>query len=259
MSSRNPFRLQTEAASSSHLSSPEITGSPFSAGPKTNGHNVQQPSPIASPPITTADIINEDLPPAYTSAPDSHQGEETLEYGPTRPFQNPPPPPQRPVPPQHPIAAQSTGWSNTQYRPPQSLWQQITGSITDQITGSSYRTYPAYNPPPQPWTPQYHNSAPPPLPPRHAPASPVSPTSPTSDFARDFYAAGPHIPGESSQYLPPPGPPPAGPPRTPDDDDGRPTKTPVPGHPLLNGGRLLVYPPGYECPKCAFLVSRFLL
>jgi hypothetical protein len=33
-------------------------------------------------------------------------------------------------------------------------------------------------------------------------------------------------------------------------DDGRPTTSPTPGHPLLLNGKLLVYPNGHECHKC---------
>ncbi|KAJ7050697.1 hypothetical protein C8F01DRAFT_677033 [Mycena amicta] len=33
-------------------------------------------------------------------------------------------------------------------------------------------------------------------------------------------------------------------------DDGRPTTTPVAGHPLLLNGKMLVYPAGHECHKC---------
>ena len=33
-------------------------------------------------------IIDEDVPPAYTPVPDSYKGEETLEYGPTRPIRS---------------------------------------------------------------------------------------------------------------------------------------------------------------------------
>ncbi|EIM79302.1 uncharacterized protein STEHIDRAFT_173171 [Stereum hirsutum FP-91666 SS1] len=75
-----------------------------------------------------------------------------------------------------------------------------------------------------------------------------------------------------TQYLPPPGEPPL--PRRPTSagggrsgsgsgstrggaggsggvaDDGKPTRQPVPGHPLLNAGNILVYPAGYECRKC---------
>ena len=78
------------------------------------------------------------------------------------------------------------------------------------------------------------------------------PSAELSDFARDFYTAGDR-PSRSAESLPRP---PPLPPRHPQSqhpipDDGRPTRTPVPGHPLLNNGRTLVYPDGYECDKCA--------
>ena len=38
-------------------------------------------------------------------------------------------------------------------------------------------------------------------------------------------------------------------------DNGRPTAVPTPGHPLLKDGKLLVYPVGYECGKCALRSS----
>lgn len=51
------------------------------------------------------------------------------------------------------------------------------------------------------------------------------------------------------------------PPRNPNQQqpagDGRPTTRPVSGHPLLNSGRLLVYPRGYTCPKCARSIHVF--
>lgn len=84
--------------------------------------------------------------------------------------------------------------------------------------------------------------SPPQQPPRqdHQPLQPP----PLSDFARDFYATGgrasrsagntPHPPQTQTSFP----------------DDGRPTQTPVPGHPLLNHGRTLVYTTGYECDKC---------
>ncbi|KAJ3974576.1 hypothetical protein EV361DRAFT_946892 [Lentinula raphanica] len=293
-SSRNPFRnpaitstatgsSQTPSSSSSQVPVSSLastrtgnsisTTSASTASP--NGHPiVNRSSPSPSPPLasSSADVLNEELPPAYTAAPDSSHGEQTVEYGPRRPFQNPP---TRPAPPQHP---QSTGWSTVQnhvvHSPPppsqpQSLWQQITGQLADQLTGLStgsqsnrYEAYPpphntGYNyptpPPSQSSWPSQTPPAPiepPTLPPR--PSRDASLASPTSEFARDFYAAGAgpsRDNDESAQYHPPPGPPPTGSQR-PSDDDGRPTKTPVPGHPLLNHGRLLVYPPGYECDKC---------
>lgn len=67
-----------------------------------------------------------------------------------------------------------------------------------------------------------------------------------SDFARDFYAAG-GSPSRSVESLPQPRQPQA---QNSIPDDGRPTRTPVPGRPLLNNGKTLVYPAGYECHKC---------
>lgn len=77
----------------------------------------------------------------------------------------------------------------------------------------------------------------------------LQPPGGLSDFARDFYAAG-HRPSRSLGS--PPIQPPPEQPRTQNQiaDDGRPTRTPVPGHPLLNNGKTLVYPFGYECSKC---------
>ena len=98
-----------------------------------------------------------------------------------------------------------------------------------------------------------------------------------SDFVHDFYSVGGgdggllggpsaqyqdvQTPGASSssgsRFAPPPGAPPTKSAPTspmnsndPSQDDGRPTETPVPGRPLLRHGKVLVYPSGYECPKC---------
>ncbi|KAL0946367.1 hypothetical protein HGRIS_012598 [Hohenbuehelia grisea] len=75
----------------------------------------------------------------------------------------------------------------------------------------------------------------------------------------------PPLPDRQPVYAPPPGPPPrprsASPTRSSSflsppgntggvPDDGRPTHTPTPGHPLLRDGKLLVYPNGHECDKC---------
>jgi hypothetical protein len=130
----------------------------------------------------------------------------------------------------------------------------------------------------------------PPPPPQQRPSSANANTNtganasrPMSEFARDFYAAGAAdtsslsqgtSPGGSNsgstsphtnRYAPPPGSPPrlAGWPASDGratqpqsnhtiPDDGRPTTTPMPGHPLLKNGRLLVYTGGYECPRCRY-------
>jgi len=112
----------------------------------------------------------------------------------------------------------------------------------DEITLEYGPARPFHPPPPPP--PQQ----PPPL--HHPPQRPQrEPQRELSDFARDFYAAGdsasrsagdlPHrTPSQQAQSHP----------SVP--DDGRPTRTPVPGHPLLNNGKTLVYPAGYQCSKC---------
>jgi len=76
------------------------------------------------------------------------------------------------------------------------------------------------------------------------PAPPPPPQPPLSDFARDFYAADERA-SRSAGNLP----------HTQNafPDDRRPTRTPVPGHPLLNNGKTLVYTTGYECYKCRSL------
>jgi hypothetical protein len=40
-------------------------------------------------------------------------------------------------------------------------------------------------------------------------------------------------------------------------DDGRPTRVPKPGHPLLWNEKVLVYPSGYECHKCEYQIMNF--
>ncbi|KAJ7050724.1 hypothetical protein C8F01DRAFT_1263823 [Mycena amicta] len=95
-----------------------------------------------------------------------------------------------------------------------------------------------------------------------------------SEFARDFYATT-NVPpntfsdvsGARASSAPPATYPPPLLPRRPSSetyqppssrppqantipDDGRPTTTPVAGHPLLLNGKMLVYPAGHECHKC---------
>lgn len=72
------------------------------------------------------------------------------------------------------------------------------------------------------------------------------PSPELSDFARDFYANTGRGPSRSLESLRPP----RSQTQSSVPDDGRPTRTPVPGHPLLNNGKTLVYPQGHECPKC---------
>lgn len=159
----------------------------------------------------------------------------------------------RPPPPRHPTQG-----------PRDELFPNFTGAsqrppMTSNPTGSSY--------------------APPPGPP---PGQPVIPPSVSSDFARDFYSAGATdtalLGGSSNQYSPTRSSPgfdstersrsaenvsmsrhpdaASSSPGTP--DDGRPTDKPVPGHPLMNNGRVLVYPAVFQCSKCMSLSFRIM-
>ncbi|KAI0630485.1 hypothetical protein C8Q77DRAFT_1062868 [Trametes polyzona] len=247
------------ASSGRHTPEPQATDVGRSASPLDRSVN---------------DLLTEELPPAYTPAPNVYEGEATLELGPRRPFQNP-----VPVQPQdHPP------WVSPQ-PPNHSPW------LSPQPTATSdWAVFPASRH--RESANLYTRPAPPPVHPSHqglrpssTPLVPASPSQPLSDFARDFYAAGAgtgmnegvlggpsaqyqsDTPGASSssatvaQYAPPPGEPPyratksgptspTGPGRDQVPDDGRPTEKPVPGHPLLRHGKVLVYPKDYECHKC---------
>ncbi|KAJ7269536.1 hypothetical protein C8J57DRAFT_1322246 [Mycena rebaudengoi] len=225
------------------------------------------PTQIYAPPSTPRPDptgLTEEAPPAYTQRPDLYQGESTLEYGPSRPFQQAPPPINQ-HPPQGPQWAppqQGPGWPPQQQQQQPSLWDQLTGSMNthNQPPQSGWSAYPGRQQHAPPPPPQLHIQPPPPPPP---------PTTNVSDFARDFYSttsippggisevspspsAGGGYPPPPGRYQPPPGaPPPVSSPSNSVPDDGRPTATPVPGHPLLRDGNMLVYPPYHECSKCA--------
>jgi hypothetical protein len=220
-----------------------------------------------------AAVLNEELPPAYTPAADSAHGEETVEFGPRRPFQPPPQAPPGFAPRSH-SHGRSHSHSRTQ-REQQSLLR-VGASAVDLLNRSSSSdlfVYPGNNRQSRPSRPprgRLERVLSPP--PRHPSASESSISSANSnrtglsDFARDFYAAGadvelassePSTPAATSstpKYTPPSGPPPPPKVNAPRDvpDDGRPTKTPVPGHPLLHNDQILVYPAGYVCDKCMF-------
>lgn len=246
------------------------SGSPDNnAGPSQSNSNV----------IETNDL-NAEAPPAYTPSADPYQGESTLEVGPRRPFQPPP----RPSPHQHRQHNHTSANQSPQsswLSPPQSGYgygfNQSNPNIHQQPSDSAdWSAYPGQ----QHRLPQQY--APPPVPPprhpslshsRSQPDISSTPATVQSEFARDFYAAGsgddritPTVSPENTsrnQYAPPLGPPP-GPSGNASTsarearkdiggipDDGSPTKIPTPGHPLLLNNKLLVYPGGYECHKCA--------
>ncbi|CAK5284075.1 unnamed protein product [Mycena citricolor] len=198
------------------------------AAPSSSGPVHAESTPASSNSDASLELLSEDMPPAYTLGPDIYQGERSLEYGPARPFQPPPPQP------------------------------QLTAGMYSHPPGQQHQQY--HPPPPHGWSGPALQYPPPPMHPSQAPPGPIS------DFARDFYAsgAGPSTSGNQQQHAPPPGPPslqqqyapPPGPPpveqKVPSaPDDQRPTTMPTPGHPLLRNGKTLVYPRGYQCHKCS--------
>ncbi|KAI0358161.1 hypothetical protein OH77DRAFT_1397660 [Trametes cingulata] len=273
VSVHNPFRTPTVTPTPPGASVPTQSTSSSTSATLLDSHNVPSgtsgsytpgsqttASGSVSPPDDRSvnDLLTEELPPPYTPAPNVYEGETTLELGPRRPFQNAAPAPPRNQP----------GWP-----PPEataaSTWTAFPGSRHRE--SSNIYTHPA-PPPVHPASANWRPSS-----------TPIaSPPHPVSDFARDFYAAGadvnsgvlggpsaqyqgeaPGAPSSSSstRYAPPPGEPPnrsaksaSASPVSPSGDgvpdDGRPTDKPVPGHPLLRHGRILVYPKDYECHKC---------
>ncbi|KAI8996456.1 hypothetical protein BD414DRAFT_201633 [Trametes punicea] len=241
--------IVSQSQSSSNAEPPQ----PFLESPsRPTQHPASARSPTP-PEMSVNDLITEELPPAYTPSPNVYEGETTIELGPRRPFQQP-----LLVPPQ-----------NQQYSSPPWVSPQPTASSNwSSSPGTMHRESPSSfaHPGPPPGHPSLQNSRAPPLPSR-----------PLSDFARDFYTAGADassgVPGVSSaqyqgdrpgssqsgtRYAPPSGEPPS---RSAKDahsssasdqipDDGRPTERPVPGHPLLREGKILVYPREHECQKC---------
>ncbi|KAK7686299.1 hypothetical protein QCA50_010523 [Cerrena zonata] len=199
--------------------------------------------------------LSDELPPAYTAAPDVSHGETSIEFGPARPFQSAPRIPRditaSRVPPQQ------TGRSEPSWPPPS--WAGFPGDVSRQGTGR--------NPPPR--HPQSSGSA---ISNTILTRAHTTATRPArvSEFARDFYTAGADVDtgllgGASSQYTTPQttlsressSRQRTTSPRQPEEastggvpDDGKPTKTPVPGHPLMRDGKVLVYPLDFDCPKC---------
>ncbi|KAG7093620.1 hypothetical protein E1B28_007284 [Marasmius oreades] len=273
------------APATSASATPTMTSAPSSSSTTATqaAENRFTTSAIGNPHRVDPLDITEDDPPAYTPGPDVHRGEATVELGPGRPFQPPPQqPPQRhpltqPRPPQHP------GWSAIQNHvvppsTPPTLLQQITGNLVDRLnnmsTGGNTYNYNRYEYPGNSRPPPRPSGYPPPPgpPPSHlaqqntGPAqqyySPPLNPPPASDFARDFYQAGSGPNPQSSEGNTAPSrasTTPSGPGVTADPssgqppasaNDNRPTQTPAPGHPLLNDGKLLVYPAGFTCRKC---------
>ena len=269
-SSSNPFRnpelIAQHTNSSLNSSGPSATRSVRATFPNLLSHidaiSFQQTAP-EQPTVSNSlmDAIQEDAPPAYTPMADTFQGEATMEVGPHRPFQHAPQPAIVHVPSPVPIM-----------RPPVPQVSQPAVSVNQASVRAQSQTRSEFLPPPR-----HPSTARPSTVVSSSPSSGpvVPPRPPVQSFTQT------PIQVQATTYLPPPGPPPhvraqsysppPGPPPMPRPapsarrvsvsgtsvgtstmpDDGRPTTTPMPGHPLLRGGKLLVYPPGFECTKCA--------
>ncbi|KAI0332671.1 hypothetical protein GY45DRAFT_1320560 [Cubamyces sp. BRFM 1775] len=268
VSTFNPFRTPVASPNptgASTSSAPQATSSPSGVNASSSSANTNEASASTSRPQANGsrtsiymdrsvnDLLTEELPPAYTPSPNVYEGEATIELGPRRPFQDPVPVPRQNQPQWMPPQSTSTA-SNS--------WSSFPGDM-GRAGSSSIYTYPT-PPPVHPSLQNLRTTS-------SRPVSDYSPSRPISDFARDFYNAGADVNagvlgGPSAQYqgegsssstrfAPPPGEPPnrsAGyeSSQEEDSDDGHPTETPVPGHPLLRHGKILVYPRDYECDKC---------
>lgn len=206
------------------------------------------------------------MPPAYTPSADTYHGETTVESGPRRPFQ------QRPRP------------SHSTHRPSQSHSSSGSHSHSSHTTSSSSQSQPlspSQQRPQQPvWTvpsswpahtsQQYQSSRGGGLvgallstvrdavsglhdeqirPMQQSQARAYAAPYPTSSSGMTQSA---YTPSYQGGRGPVPGVPPAQQtPRRNVPDDGSPTRTPTPGHPLLNNGQVLVYPnKDFTCIKC---------
>ncbi|GAA5861841.1 hypothetical protein JCM3774_001321 [Rhodotorula dairenensis] len=187
-------------------------------------------------PLLAGDVPTDEPPPPYEPVP-STSGEQTLQYGPVRPFQDAPP-----------VAPLGTYAAPSHPPPPRRLDAQYTGQSS------------TWSPSPQPQ---------PGLPPPSFPFWNGANLTPAQTGYRETqipqqqypYSTGPYSPSMSPPVVAPPLPPrqpssPAGPvaspPPPPPPTGYKPQETPVPGQPLLYGGKLLVYPPGKEtCWKCS--------
>jgi hypothetical protein len=210
---------------------------------RVDGRHAEIQSDSCALSMTTTN--NQEDPPPYTPTPAFAAGESTVEHGPPRPFQ-PTAPAQSTVPASSPWPRlQHHVLANTTTRSP--LLRQLTDSFNTLVNQldrpTQNNTWPAY--------PEQRQASV--RPPNHLdPYSLSSPHTPPVPGSSDFYAAGTAI---QPEFAPPPGPPPT---RQAESfpnsiPDGRPTTYPANGHPLLNDGKVLVYPKGYKCDKCVFV------
>ncbi|KAG6834320.1 hypothetical protein H0H93_010501 [Arthromyces matolae] len=225
-----PTQPPRHRLSSSSSPMATATANPFlspAPSPHPTGATASHDTSTAPPHI---DVLDEELPPAYTPAPDIQHGETTVQYGPQRPFQRAPAPvtlqpqpvAQSHLSPTSPLSQPTLYSSSSPPRSPRprSLLRQIRESISAAIDEATYNMDSSLNPSRPanassswssypgatqaagrstsssgnlgPSTSSNNRLQPPPLPPRAASTTNAgsNPASPTSDFARDFYASG---------------------------------------------------------------------
>ncbi|KAJ8591540.1 hypothetical protein M405DRAFT_932076 [Rhizopogon salebrosus TDB-379] len=215
--------------------------------------------------------LDEEMPPAYTPSADIYHGESTVEVGPQRPFQQPPRPTHRsshstPHSQSAPLSSRSQSQprpqSQPQQRPQQPPWVTPTptsgpnswfvhpnqrherrggglvGTLFDTVRDVVDAVSNAHDERMRVLQPAQTGA--------YAAPYPQSSSSSSSGMSQSHYASSHQgsqgqVPGlPSTQQTP----------QHQIPDDGSPTKAPVPGHPLLNNGNLLVYPSNYTCAKC---------
>jgi hypothetical protein len=256
MSTKNPFRSPGEVVVAPPSPDPPL--------PTSGPSGISSPSSYRDPSglLETDDIVD-DLPPPYTPA--ANVGEETVDLGPRRPFQPAPPLPpsslhppsdRRPHPNWQPPSAQSlqpppTGrgsgfylqpdprrdpapWqTQQQYRQRQRAGGGLIGVLIDTVRDIADVVSGAHD---ERLTASRSANA-------GAYAVPYSSTRPVyapSSGSQQVHQSLPPRPASTPARSPPSTVP----------DDGSPTRTPVPGHPLLLNGNLLVYPRDHLCVKC---------
>ncbi|KAG6332895.1 hypothetical protein ID866_6191 [Astraeus odoratus] len=283
----NPFRSSPPPIPSisapQRSPSPPLPPLPPSQSPSEPGpSSARTPSPPPRPTSTSNHRsvvpLEEDLPPAYTPAADVALGEATIEVGPPRPFQ---PPPAHPAVTPHPTGTSIPG--SLQPPPLQTNhppWHQAPGRAyhSSAPAPSPYlrpqSTGPPWNSPATNTYPGFfgyqkrsqggggligalidtvrdvvdvvsgaHDERM--LAAQQASVGAYAPSYPVARGSNGpQYAAAVPATSTAPEAHSPPSPNPNVP------DDGTPTTTPVPGHPLLKDGMLLVYPRDYLCPKC---------
>lgn len=272
---RNPFRDAASTGSSStsqalNTAEPVYPPPPGPPPPRSSdrGPNARASSPTSQPVLSTNSIgdisrtsddtissstqeeaRNSQLPPPppYSAVPNQFAGEATVEYGPLRPYQTAPPP--LLIPASAPQQSTLESWGSTETLP------QVAPNA--QLSSSAYGSTGSVPPPRHP-SQRPHRARP----------SNQRPEATSDSGDGSYTSASVGVPLDNStlpsrrrnsyssestaqnRYTPPP--PLPGRPSPPSGplDDGKPTASPVGGHPYLNGGRILVYPTGYECYKC---------